>query len=615
MSEARTPLTRFEWACVALLGLAFALRVSFVAQASFIWDSAWYLLLARSFAEHGSFLIPWTDPPQYSGYWPPLYPILLSPFVKLFGPSYPLLVAFAVLVHAALVAAVFVATRQMMGRARAFAAAAAVASSPAFLGSDQLGMTESFVALWVALAVWAFLRSLERPAWLAAAAVFGALAYLSKANLGVPILAALVVVFLAWRVWTKGPRAFVRSPVEMGVVLAGLLALALLAWTRSGRLGGVGLGVIAPLAAAVREPLFVPVLLFKIFFAAAFLLAVALPFSLRAPAAARGWRDERAGALWLATLLPLVAGALFTASFYFYEDRALVDFDNIRYLTPSFVPFLWLLLPHWPLEEGAARGEVVERGPRGKHLAAWGAAVAGFALLLFLNPVAGPGSKRRLFAFVMLSLVALLFARVGMAFWYRASVRSGKKVETRYEAAKAPSGLGGLALSVVLAGAALAWFFSAWYLAVAGGAAIALATPSPRARAAAMLLFLLASTAPAYFTNAPEAEAASALAATVPPGSIVALTEPAVYFAAVAPSGYTYRTVGPDGAPPDAAAILAAGRTADDAFPNFTVARSWDYRFDFTAPLAARLALEEALGTKPDVESAPAIKLFVRSKP
>ncbi|HEX2021144.1 MAG TPA: glycosyltransferase family 39 protein, partial [Candidatus Thermoplasmatota archaeon] len=186
-------LSGFEWACLGVVAVSFLFRLDYVLKPDAIWDSAWYLMLGRSFAERGDFWIRWTDPAEFSGYWPPLFPILVSGMVRLFGASYQTLAATATLASALLALAVLLTTWDLMGRTRAFAAMALVAASPAFLGSDMRGMGESTLALMVVLALWAFLKSLERPVFLPLAALFGLGAYLSKANLGLPFVAAGLV--------------------------------------------------------------------------------------------------------------------------------------------------------------------------------------------------------------------------------------------------------------------------------------------------------------------------------------------------------------------------------------------------------------------------------------
>lgn len=615
-------LSRFERACLAVVAASFLFRLHHVAHPVIIWDSAWYLTLARSFGETGTFLLPWYETPVYSGYWPPLFPVFASPLVALLGPSYSTLVVASTLASALLVLATFLTTRDLLGRTRAFAAATLVAVNPAFLVSDSRGMSESVLALAVVLAAWAFLRSLDRPAWLPLAALFGFLAYLGKASLGVPLVAAGLVALAAWRVWTRGWRRVARSPVDVGVGVGAFALLGVLASTRSGKLGGVGVGLIEPVRATLSEPLWIPVFLFKLAFAATFLLAVTLPFSLRVAGAARAARTERASALWLATLVPLAAGAVFTTSFYFYERRQLVDFDNVRYLTPSIVPFLWLVLPHWPADAHAAPpGRTEGLHLRRRHDRLFLAALGLVALLLLLSPMAATASLPRLYALLLLGLVPLALGLMALRSRVDAVPRRTAKGETehRYVPAPAPRATrAGVAvgLAVALVALLLAWYVSSWYVGVALGLAVALAAQSPRAQAVAMALVLLAATAPGRETPAPFEQAGADMAAMLPEGSVVHVTDTAVYFAAVAPESLVVR----EGVPPDASQAeailfihLAGGDPAPTLFPGYRFARSWDYEFDYTPPLQARIWVEETLlGFDYEERPSPALTLFVR---
>lgn len=613
---ARRPLSRFEWACVAVAFAAFALRLDLLAHPRFVWDTAWFLALARSFAEDGTFLVRWTDPPTYSGYWPPLFPIWVSAFVPLVGPTWVAPTLAAVVASALLALAVLGTTWDLMGRARAFSAMALVAVSPAFWSSDARGMGESLLALLVTLAAWAFLRSLSRPAWLLPAAAFGALAYLAKATVGLPLAALGALALAAWRVRTRGLALVLRSPFDLAVAAA--LALGLLAaWlTRTGRVGGVGLGFIGPVREAVAQPLWVPVVLFKVAFLAAFLLVVTLPLSLRVRGAVRAPRTEATGALWLAVLFPLVAAAVFSASFYFTEDRDLVDFDNVRYLTPALVPFLWLLLPHWPGADEREAPRDAENARLARRHRAWHAAAVGvYVVLLALNPNAVTESPGRLAAFLALALVPLALALAAYASRAEAQPRVGADGRTRWRWTRARGGGadGRLMAGALVVGLALAWFLSSWYAGVLLGLAVALATPSPRARVVAMALVLLAASLPAYDSPLPVEEAAGAME-RLPEGTLVAAAEPIVYAAAVAPSHVVLRPadLGDEGPDPAWDAMLLRAEQGE-AFPGFVEVASWEYGVEPSWTLAARIAFERhVLGQRVEFERETALILHVR---
>jgi 4-amino-4-deoxy-L-arabinose transferase-like glycosyltransferase len=681
--HARRGLSRFEWACLGVVAFAFLMRVDLVMHPDVIWDSGWYLVLSRSFADTGTFVMPWTDPPQYNGYWPPLFPIFLSPLVKVFGPSYGVEVVGACLATALLTLAAFLCTRDLFGRTRAFAAAALVAANPAFFVSDSRGMSESVLALAIALTVWAFLKSLQKPGFLPLAGVFGALSYLGKPNLGAPFVAAGVVAIGVWRVAKRGWRRVLTSPLDLtvgGVALAGVLVLAI---TRPVKLGGVGLSLIAPLQAAwlhprmidvlgMQMPFYVAVFPFKLAFAAGFLAAVTLPFSLHVGGAVRAWRDERTGALWLATLIPLVAGAVFTTTFYMTEGRQLVDFDNIRYLTPAILPAIWLCIPSWPAEDDptapAGRPGAMNRT---RHDAWFGLAVALYVALLLLSPIAGNATLSRLQLLLTLSFVPLGMALVASRLRYATATRrsAGGEVEARYVEAKAdatPRGawlavLGVMAvdvLFVILVGnhkvpdvaangdvillfltfgallslallarpkawpgilavgllvGSFAYWVSSWYVCVALGLAIAMCAVSRKAAAVTLALVLLCATAPGFNTPFPAEAFARDVHKYVPAGTVIGVEGPIVYAAGVAPSDVTLREM--PYPPPDAFdAALISNTLADQQLPNFTRVASWSYEFGLSPTFAARLWLEKHVFSE-DVQLNPGtgVALFLRT--
>lgn len=635
-------LSRFELGCLAVVAAAFALRAYFVFHPYVIWDSAWYLLLARSFGTYGDFRLPWTDPLQYSGYWPPLFPILASPIVKLFGPSYGTIVLAASLMTLLLTAATLLTTWDLFGRVRGFAAMATVAASPAFLHSDESGMGESTLALMVVLFLWAFLKSLQKPRFLGLAGLFGVLAYFAKPNLGLPLVIAALVPLAAWRIHSRGWQRVARDPIDIGVALAGLGVLVAFSAKRTGRLGSLGVGVIDPLKQALGFPLFVPFLLFKFFFAAAFLLAVTLPFSLQWRRVLKKPDTEAQGYLGIFVLLTLLATALFTTSFLITEKRGpldyhnvteafgrglgvglveltatlarLVDFDNIRYLTPAIVPFLWLLLPHLDIADEP------ERATEGTHLRArhyrWFAlAVCAYVVLLLFNPLAGLSTLGRLVAFCVLALLPLGFALAARGSQYAlASKRTAKGVEERR---LVPSVPGATRWGTLVGAGALLLFtayeFSTWFLAVGVGLLIVLSTRDARARIIALGLILLVSTYPAFVTPYPLGEASAVVAEKVTPGALVGTVEPVPYLAAVFPADRTLRVVNDtSNLTQHYDALVMTNAYAAGEYPNFTRVAAWNNTFDLFPTFKWRLAIERGLlGQEFDFPERPGAAVYL----
>lgn len=649
-------LTRFEWACVGVAALAFLLRLDYVFNPDVIWDSAWYMMLARSFSEDGTFWIRWThDPRFYSGYWPPLYPILLSPLVKLFGAQWTTLGLGSFLMSALLTAATFFTTRDIMGRTRAFAAMALVAVSPAFMSSDARGMSESLIALTVVLTMWALLKGIDRPVWLAPALGFGFLAYMSKANLGIPFVLAGLVAFALWIGYARGWRRTFGNPMWAASGLVALGILGAFAMARTGRLGGIGVGVIEPVTRAISHPLWVPFLFLKIAFAVAFLFVVTLPFSLHVRKALPSLdprRNPKEGTLWLATMLPLLATGIFTASFLITEKRGplqfenvvagfgesfvqgfieltatialLIDFDNVRYLTPAIVPALWLLLPHVPFERDpdapldAESAYVRQRAER-----TFGIAVGAYFVLLMFNPLAGmrflPASWQleRLGLLLLLALIPVGIALAARRQWWDVTQRTSAKGVTsyRYVPGAPPPRDRRVTLGLLAAGAVLGYVASFWFAVVIIGYVIASASRTLRGSVIAMALVLLAATAPSFHTPLPTQDAAEWLASNAPDGTIVGMQEPIVYFAAVAPDNVKLVEVDyTKGIQEEVAILVRTGPEGVESPENFTLLRTWDYEHHFTPTLTARVAIEQdLLGASYELATLPGVSLHVRN--
>jgi hypothetical protein len=629
-----------------VVAVAFAVRAFYVLHPLIIWDSAWYLVLARSFADTGTSMVPWTDPPQYSGYWPPLFPLFAAPFVKLLGARYATLVTASATAAGLLTLTVFLTTWDLMGRARAFGAAALVAVAPAFLLSDFHGMAETTLELAVVLLMWAFLKSLRNRWFLLPAAACALLVYLGKPNVGAPLVALALVAVAAWRVRWRGWRRVLTDPIDVSLAAAWALGLGAVVLLRPGSLGGVGIVLIDPVKQAITFPLWVPFFLFKLAFAAVFLVFTTLPFSVRARRAVRWPQSEGEGYLWVFVLMTILATALFTTSFLITEKRGplsfqsvpekfqeggfgaaltelfgliglLTDFDNIRYLSPAVVPFLWLVLPHWPFEEekAAPEGPVQGQELRRRHEALYATAVAAFLAILLLSPLAIEPSLDRLVVTVLLALVPLGVALAARGASYDVQERRAPGGLSKRFVRAAPPPVPKKPLLWSLAGAAVAaYFFSSWFLVVTLGVLVAFSTSSPRARVVAVALMLLFATCLSFAGNAPYDQAGADMAKRLPPGTRVGATGVIPYVAATMPRDLVLRQISPEPpAPPTIDAVVATD-AIQFGDPNFTLVQEWNATAAVFPSLDLRLAIERnVLSQEWNFPTPPIIALYVRN--
>lgn len=341
---------------LGLVGLAIGVALT-IAAPFFMdlgYDANAFVATGHGWARTGELVLAWGEvltfhptPPMHSHHFPPLYPLYLGVFFKLFG--YGLLQAklAALLMGLASIAVVYACTRDLYGRTAAALVGALVALHPAVLTGIGMGYSESLSLLLFTLTVWAIVKSLTNERSVLLAGLFAGLAYLARSSMGAFFLLAGGAGF-AWRLKHRGLRGVFGTPwYPIAIALFGAIVgtwawrnIALFGWpnweTSPGVRGvprwiwehptefGLGILVRTPLMLAVFAPL-------------------ALASAERRRALAR-WREEHASALWLAVGLTLALGLLFSAAYFSmgpsrYEAGRL---DTARYVLVGIVPLAWL---------------------------------------------------------------------------------------------------------------------------------------------------------------------------------------------------------------------------------------------------------------------------------
>ncbi len=98
----------------------------------------------------------------------------------------------------ALIAVVFATTADLLGRRKAWIAAAFVALEPMLFITSLIGYSETLVTLLFVLTAWAAVKGIKRLPYVALAGFFAGLGFLAKASIGpVFVIALLMVVFVA----------------------------------------------------------------------------------------------------------------------------------------------------------------------------------------------------------------------------------------------------------------------------------------------------------------------------------------------------------------------------------------------------------------------------------
>lgn len=527
MRPERARLSRFEWACLALVVFALTTRLLVFHFRQAHWDSMWYLTMGKSLVENREFVAPWIEGSPHTQHFPPAYPALAALAYAVGNGSFGAYATVAVLVSAFLAAVTFLTTWNLYGRARAFAATAIVSTSTVLAELDLQLLSESLVVAFFALTIWGILRSLDDPRFILAAGLFAGMGYLTKASMGPFFLLAGAGGF-AWRFYYVRWRVL-RDKWYVGAgAIFGVIVL-LWAW-RNVRWHGWPNWETQPHANEAVRHLFAqpswPLVLGGTFlWGGVILLAFALAFLPEIRASLRRIREERTSALWLAVVTPSVIGLVFAAAFSSLEGKAIVTDTPIRYLVTPIVPLVWLGVREMPFGDDAPAGAPTHGRSLLRGRLAWLAAGAGLlAFLHFANPTYPLVSDARIWIYVLGSALGVAFLLIARVYAWRPSARAvaGGGVSWRAERAPLAGPPAWLALAAfafaVAIGILVAQAFFTLLVPIAGS----LAAGSARARVIALAFVAVMVPLAGVHAEVALVDATGDLNALAAPGDVVA---------------------------------------------------------------------------------------------
>jgi hypothetical protein len=207
--------SRRALALLLLFTLGVRCGVLFAVPGGLVEDPDGYRRLAENLVEHGTF----GEETRPTAYRPPLYPLVLAPWVALgeTGSRWGIGFLHVVLGVATVAATWFLARRCRLGR-WTWLPGALVACDPILLGQSTLVMTETLAAALVAIALLCLVRLVERPSVaraLTAGAVLGACGLCRPEFL----LWAVFCVPAIWLLLRSGGAAGSLSSVRSGVLI------------------------------------------------------------------------------------------------------------------------------------------------------------------------------------------------------------------------------------------------------------------------------------------------------------------------------------------------------------------------------------------------------------
>ncbi len=319
-----------------------------------VYDGAVMSVMGESFALHGEFLVPYAPVPTFYHHYPPLYPIYLSLFYRVLGFGIFATKVAELSLSFLLVAVTWFCTADLMGRRKAWYAAAFVALEPMFLITSLIGYSEDLVGLLFVLTAWAAVKGLRQLPYLTLAGVFAGLGFLAKASIGWVFVVTIVMGFLwirrvrGW--WILKDKWFLGGAAAFAALAGGwtLRNLIVYGWPNyetSAYLSYVyGYGYAHPFLLA--EALVAKVPLFLIFF----LLYAGLFLPEMRLSRARAFGEET-GLLWTIVGSTFLMGWIVSSFFWTVERTPLWWWDNLRYVVVTSPLILWLVMretePRW----------------------------------------------------------------------------------------------------------------------------------------------------------------------------------------------------------------------------------------------------------------------------
>ena len=347
-------LVRPAYVLAAIVAVGLALRLLTFNSWGIVYDGAVMSVMGESFALHGQFLVPYASVPTLYHHYPPLYPVYLSLFYRAVGFSIFATKLADLVLSVVLVLVTWFTTADLLGRRKAWYAAAFVALEPMFLITSLIGYSEDLVGILFILTAWAAVKGLRKLPYFFWAGLFAGLGFLAKADIGWVFLVTIAMGVLwirrvrGW--WILKDKWFLAGAAAFGVLAGGwtLRNLSVYGWpnyqtsTYVSYVYGYGFAHPAPLAEAllVKVPLF---LLFFLLYAGVFLPEVRLSRTKR-------WGEET-GLLWTIVGSTFLMGWIVSAFFWTVEQTPLWWWDNLRYVVITSPLLLWLVLretePRW----------------------------------------------------------------------------------------------------------------------------------------------------------------------------------------------------------------------------------------------------------------------------
>ena len=357
-------MTGYDRLLLALIGVGVLLRLFSVFTRDIISDGAIYVAYAEGMTRYGDIYLEWgqiwpfgvNHPPDYSHWFPPLFPAYLAVWIYIFGMSVTVIRIANFVLSVATLYVIYWCTRDLYDRRKALILTAAMSFQPLLIMAAAHSLSENMVVITYVAAVWAILRGFRDGRYLILGGFLAGLTYLSRSNVGYLFILIGAIGF-TWRFYLDRWALF-RNKYY---IIAGLVFCSIFSMWTIRNIIHFGMGgwetnpiITEMFVSAVNHPP-TTALAFKYQIIASIImfLPIGLFWLPELGVAFKRKREEYFGGLFLATGLPYIVTLIFMASCWVWAVKDIglppdmqppaIWMAGVRYLVITNVPLLWIV--------------------------------------------------------------------------------------------------------------------------------------------------------------------------------------------------------------------------------------------------------------------------------
>lgn len=183
-------------------------------------DGILYALLGEGLIKNQDFVLPWdTVESSNAIYGVTLtYPLYLAFFYKIFGFTISTIKLAAIILSILLLVVVFLTSKDLFGKQKALFITAVISLNDQLIISTGQNYSENMLIIFFTLMIWSMIKSFSNEKYIPLAAFFAGLTYVSKTNIGLPLIVLSIILFIIYRFYFIKFKIFSFNYIGAGII-------------------------------------------------------------------------------------------------------------------------------------------------------------------------------------------------------------------------------------------------------------------------------------------------------------------------------------------------------------------------------------------------------------